>query len=90
MQSAGTPLVTPKLAANPLLRAMSLEDAPASVRPLLFAMLALAIAFLATAAAPQRLLPAGRTTALIVRQRVYLAAGGIGLVVAVALATALA
>jgi len=90
VQSASERSVAPKLTASPLIRAISLEDAPASIRPLLFALLALAIVFLATAAAPQRLLPAGRTAAVILRQRIYLAAAGIGLLVAVALATALA
>ena len=80
----------PTLAASPILRAVSLQDAPASIRPFLFALLALAILFLATAAAPQRVLPAGRTAAVIARQRMYLAAAGIGLLVAVALATAVA
>jgi hypothetical protein len=88
--AARTQLAPAKLAASPVIRAISLEDAPASIRPFLFALLALAIVLLATAAAPQRLLPAGRAAALVVEQRVFLAAAGIGLVVAVAVATAFA
>jgi hypothetical protein len=90
VKSASKQLVAPKVAASPVIRAISLEDAPAAVRPFLFAMLALAIVLLATAAAPQRLLPAGRAAALVMEQRVFLAAAGIGLVVAVVVATALA
>jgi hypothetical protein len=77
-------------APSPLVRAVSLQDAPASVRPLLFGLLALAIFLLATAAAPQRVLPAGRTAAVIAQQRTVIAAAGISLLVAVAVVTALA
>jgi hypothetical protein len=77
-------------ARSPLVRAVSLQDAPSSVRPLLFGLLALSILFLTTAAAPQRLLPAGRGAALIAHQRVHLAAAGIALLVVVAVVTALA
>ena len=73
---------------SPLLRAVSLQDAPASVRPLLFALLALAILLLGTAAAPQQVLPASRGAALIATRRAYLAAGGISLLVVVAVVTA--
>jgi hypothetical protein len=73
---------------SPILRAVSLQDAPASVRPLLFALLALAILLLGTAAAPQQVLPASRAAAVIAKQRAYFAAAGISLLVVVALVTA--
>ena len=86
-----------RVAPEPTLRREPASFAPSRCRTrprrsgrFLFALLALAILFLATAAAPQRVLPAGRTAAVIARQRMYLAAAGIGLLVAVAVATAFA
>lgn len=73
---------------NPVVRAVTLSDAPASVRPLLLALLALSIALLATAALPQHVLPAGRTAALLVQRRAYVAAAGIWLLVVVVVVTA--
>jgi hypothetical protein len=87
-RSALPPIASPPHRSSPLVRAVSLKDAPASVRPLLFALLALAILLLTTAAAPQRVLPAGRTAAVIATRRGYLAAAGIALLVVVAVITA--
>jgi hypothetical protein len=73
---------------NPLVRAVSLTDAPRSLQPLLFTLLAIAIALLALAAAPQRVLPAGRAAAIVATRRAYFAAAGIWLLVVVAIVTA--
>jgi hypothetical protein len=87
-RSSLPPIASPPPGGSPLVNAVSLKDAPASVRPLLFALLALAILLLATAAAPQQVLPAGRAAAVIASRRVYLAAAGIALLVVVAVVTA--
>lgn len=87
-RSSLPPIASPPPAGNPIVQAVSLKDAPASVRPLLFALLALAIVLLATAAAPQQLLPAGRAAAVIATRRGYFAAAGIALLVVVAVVTA--
>jgi hypothetical protein len=71
----------------PLVRAATLEDAPAPLRPLLYALLAVAIGLLAAAAAPQRMLPAGTTGAFVADKRLQLAAAGIWLVAVVAVLT---
>jgi hypothetical protein len=73
---------------NPLVRAVSLTDAPRSLQPLLYTLLAIAIALLALAAAPQRVLPAGRAAAIVATRRAYFAAAGIWLLVVVAIVTA--
>lgn len=75
---------------NPLVRAVSLTDAPHSLQPLLFTLLAIAIMLLALAAAPQRVLPAGRAAAIVATRRAYFAAAGIWLLVVVAIVTAFA
>ncbi len=75
---------------SPLVRAVSLTDAPATLRPLLYALLALSIGLLAVAAAPQAVLPAGPTAALVARHRAYLAACGIWLLAVVAVVTTFA
>jgi hypothetical protein len=72
---------------SPLVRAATLEDAPAPLRPLLYALLALAIGLLAAAAAPQRMLPLGATGAFVAEKRMHLAAAGIWLVAVVAALT---
>jgi hypothetical protein len=79
---------SPPRARNPLVRAVSLNDAPASIRPLLFVLLAISISLLAAAAAPQRVMPAGRAAAVVAERRAYLAAAGIWLLVVVAVVTA--
>jgi len=75
---------------SPLIRAVTLHDAPAPMRPLLFALLALSIGLLAVAAVPQRLLPAGHVAAVIATRRAYLAAAGIWLFAVVAVVTVFA
>jgi hypothetical protein len=72
---------------NPIVRAVSLSDAPASVRALLLALLALSIALLGAAAVPQSALPAGRAAALLTQRRAYLAAAGIWLLAVVVIVT---
>jgi hypothetical protein len=81
--------VTPR-EKNPLVRAVSLTSAPASLRPLLLTLLAIAIMLLTLAAAPQRVLPAGRAAAVVASRRIYFAAAGIWLLVVVAVVTAFA
>jgi hypothetical protein len=73
---------------NPLVRAVSLTDAPRSLQPLLFTLLAIAIVLLGLAAAPQRVLPDGRGAAIVAARRAYFAAAGIWLLVVVAIVTA--
>ena len=75
---------------NPLVRAVSLTNAPSSLRPLLLTLLAIAIVLLALAAAPQRLLPDGRAAAVVASRRMYFAAAGIWLLAVVAVVTAFA
>jgi len=87
-RSSLPPIATPAHDESPIVSAVSLKHAPASVRPLLFALLALAILLLATAAAPQQVLPAGRTAALIATRRAYFAAAGIALLIVVVVVTA--
>jgi hypothetical protein len=82
---AGSPRNT-----SPLVRAVTLHDAPPPLRPLLLALLAMSIGLLAVAALPQRLLPAGPAAALIARRRVYIAAAGIWLFALVAVVTTFA
>src|SRR5581483_268036 len=72
---------------NPVVRAVTLRDAPSSVRPLLLVLLALSIGLLGTAAVPQRALPAGRTAAVLTQRRAYLAAAGIWLLAVVVVVT---
>src|SRR5207244_4242608 len=72
-----------------VVRALELSGAPAWLRPLLFALLAIAIGLLTVAAVPQSALPAGQLTAVIVRRRPPLALAGIGLLGVVALVLAL-
>ena len=74
---------------SPLVRAVSLSDAPAPLRPLLFALLAIAIGLLAAAAVPNRVLPAGAVTAFVAARRAYLAAAGVWLLAVVAALTVL-
>jgi hypothetical protein len=73
--------------ASPLVRAVSLRDAPASIRPLLFVLLALSICFLGAAAMPQTMLPAGPVAAVVAQRRIYLAAAGIWLLAVVVFVT---
>jgi hypothetical protein len=75
---------------SPLIRAISVTDAPPSLQPLLYALLAMAIVLLALAAAPQHVLPAGRAAAIVATRRAYFAAAGIWLLVVVAIVTAFA
>jgi hypothetical protein len=75
---------------NPLVRAVSLTNVPSSLRPLLLTLLAIAIVLLSLAAAPQRLLPAGRAGAIVASRRIYFAAAGIWLLLVVAVVTAVA
>ncbi len=78
----------PTQPSNPIVRAVSLSDAPSSIRPLLLTLLALSIALLAAAAMPQRVVPAGRTAGFVAERRAYLAAAGIWLLAIVAAVTA--
>jgi hypothetical protein len=75
---------------NPLVRAITLRDAPASIRPLLFVLLAMSICLLGTAALPQTVLPAGPMTGVLAQRRIYLAAAGIWLLAVVIVVTLLA
>jgi hypothetical protein len=75
---------------NPLVRAVSITDAPPSLQPLLYTLLAIAIVLLALAAAPQHVLPSGRAAAVVATRRAYFAAAGIWLLVVVAIVTAFA
>ena len=75
---------------NPLVRAVSITEAPKSLQPLLYTLLAIAIVLLALAAAPQHVLPAGRAAAIVATRRAYFAAAGIWLLVVVAVVTAFA
>jgi hypothetical protein len=72
---------------NQLVRAITLRDAPASIRPLLFVLLALSISLLSAAALPQTMLPAGPIAGVLARQRMYLATAGIGLLAIVIVIT---
>jgi hypothetical protein len=72
---------------SPLVRAVTLHDAPGGLRPLLFVLLAISIGLLGSAAMPQRVLPAGPVAAVIARRRLYLAAAGIWILAVVAVVT---
>jgi hypothetical protein len=72
---------------NPLVRAITLSDAPASIRPLLFALLSLSILLLGTAAMPQTALPAGPMAGALAQRRIYLAVAGIWLLAVVIVVT---
>jgi hypothetical protein len=75
---------------SPLVRAISLDYAPDPLRPLLLALLAAAIALLAVAAMPQKVLPAGAATAFVAEQRGWIVAAGIWLIAIVAVVTTFA
>jgi hypothetical protein len=75
---------------SPLVRAVTLNDAPAALRPLLLVLLALSIVLLGAAALPQRALPAGPVAAVIATKRAYIAAAGIWLLALVAVVTTFA
>ena len=72
---------------SPLVRAITLQDAPASIRPLLFVLLAMSIVLLGAAALPQTVLPAGPIAGALTQRRVYLAAAGIWLLAVVIVVT---
>jgi hypothetical protein len=74
---------------NPLVRAITLSDAPASIRPLLFVLLAMSICLLGAAALPQTVLPAGPMAGALTQRRIYLAAAGIWLLAVVIVVTLL-
>jgi hypothetical protein len=74
---------------NPLVRAITLSDAPASIRPLLLVLLAMSICLLGTAALPQTLLPAGPMAGVLAQRRIYLAAAGLWLLAVVIVVTLL-
>jgi hypothetical protein len=69
---------------SPLTKTLTFNNAPSSVRPLLFALLAAAILLLTAAALPNGMLPAGRVAQLVAHRRIYIAAAGIWLLVVVA------
>jgi hypothetical protein len=75
---------------SPLVRAVTLHDAPTELRPLLLVLLAASILLLGAAAVPQRALPAGPMAAAIATKRAYLAAAGIWLLAIVAIVTTFA
>ena len=68
---------------NPLVRAFTLSEVPASLRPLLFVLLAISILLLGTAAMPQTVLPAGPMAGRLARHRMYLVLSGIWLLIVV-------
>ena len=72
---------------SPLVRAITLSDAPASIRPLLFVLLAMSILLLGTAAMPQTVLPAGPLAGALAQRRIYLAVAGIWLLAVVIVVT---
>jgi hypothetical protein len=72
---------------NPLVRAITLKDAPASIRLLLFVLLALSIFLLGAAAMPQTVLPAGPMVGALAQRRLYLAIAGIWLLAVVVVVT---
>jgi hypothetical protein len=72
---------------NPVVGVITLRDAAASIRPLLFILLAMSICLLTTAALPQALLPAGPIAAVVSQRRIYLAAAGIWLLAVVIFVT---
>jgi hypothetical protein len=74
---------------SPLVRAVTLQNAPEPLRPLLYALLALSIVLLATAAAPQRALPVGAAASFVAERRAWLAAAGVWLLAVVAALTVL-
>jgi hypothetical protein len=73
--------------ASPLILAITLRDAPASIRPLLLVLLAMSICLLGTAAIPQSILPAGPIASVLAERRIYLAAAGIWLLAVVLVVT---
>ena len=68
---------------NSLVRAVTLSEVPASLRPLLFVLLAMSILLLGTAAMPQTVLPAGPMAGLLARHGMYLVLSGIWLLIVV-------
>jgi hypothetical protein len=72
---------------NPLVRAVTLTDVPAAIRPVLFVLLALAICLLGAAALPQTVLPAGPMAGALAQRRIYLATAGIWLLAVVIFVT---
>src|SRR5581483_8943547 len=73
---------------SPIVRAVSLGDAPTPLKPLLYGLLAVSILLLGAAALPQHVLVgAGRTGAVIAQRRGYIAAAGIWLLAVVAVVT---
>jgi hypothetical protein len=68
---------------NPLVRAITLLEAPASIRPLLFILLAMSICLLGMAAMPQTMLPAGPLAGVVAQRRIYFATAGIWLLAVV-------
>jgi hypothetical protein len=72
---------------NPFVRAITFSDAPASIRPLLFVLLAMSILLLGTAAMPQTALPAGPIAGVLAHRRIYLVAAGIWLLGVVVVVT---
>lgn len=74
---------------SPIMRAATFQDAPAPLRPLLFALLALSIGLLALSAVPQQVLPAGAAAGFVTTKRAYLAAAGVWLLAVVAALTLL-
>jgi hypothetical protein len=80
-------LIRPPSSTSSLARVITLRDAPAAIRPLLFILLALSICLLGTAAMPQTMLPAGPVAGVLAQRRIYLATAGIGLLAVVIIAT---
>ena len=82
---------SPRPAAHsPIVRTITMEDAPGPLRLVLLAVLALSIALLTSAALPQNALPAGPTAAFVAHRRAYLAALGVLLLGIVAVVAVLA
>jgi hypothetical protein len=77
----------PWLDENPIVRALNPANAPLWLRPLLFVLLTLSIALLATGSVPLRALPAGPVAVAVVRNRAYVVGAGITLLVIVAVVT---
>src|SRR5581483_8708966 len=83
-----TPPTTHRSHSSPIVRAVSLGDAPTPLKPLLYGLLAVSILLLGAAALPQHVLVgAGRTGAVIAQRRGYIAAAGIWLLAVVAVVT---
>jgi hypothetical protein len=77
----------PWLDENPIVRALNPANAPLWLRPLLFVLLMLSIALLATGSVPLRTLPAGPIAVAVVRNRAYVVGAGITLLLIVAVIT---